>query len=376
VRPSYEVRRGCGDGRCPRKLVGHLDPDAGYPDRGRAATSGLFCMESPGSDRRLFGPFRHCRRTGLPAGGEGNFLKFRASVPEDRREPRLEGPRKNRFWKSGRVRFAAAGAAALAVAALASVGGVGYAASLVGVSNTSPVAAQYPPSKVTICHHTHSQKNPFATITVSERALPAHLGHGDTIGPCPQQSLTPEQGEKPAKQHGKAQHHSKGQQKGKKKGHAGGHEGSTQESPLQGNGGQGHGQSQGQGHGQSQGQGEANGHSKANGHSHGQGNAPGNGQGHGQSQPKGKVTVRVTGTPMATARARAKATATATAMAIPAAETATPTDTRGRSRHHGGASTREPRPGALSARGRAGAGCRGTAERRRVPADPTSQRRG
>ena len=180
----------------------------------------------------------------------------------------------NRFWKSGRVRIAVAGAVALAVAALASVGGVGYAARLVGVSNISATAAQYPPSKVTICHHTHSQKNPFVTINVSERALPAHLGHGDTVGPCPQQSLTPEQGEKPAKQHGKAQH-SKGQQKGKK-GHAGGHEGSTQGRPLQGNGGQGHGQSQ------------ANGQSKANGHSHGKGKGPGNDQGNGQSQPKGQ----------------------------------------------------------------------------------------
>jgi hypothetical protein len=182
----------------------------------------------------------------------------------------------NRFWRSGRVRFAAAGAVALAVAALASVGGVGYAARLVGVSNISPVAAQYPPSKVTICHHTHSQKNPFVTITVSERALPAHLGHGDTVGPCPQNSLTPEQGEKLVQQHGKAQHHSNGLQKGKKKGHANGHESSTLGSPLQGNRGQGHDQS------------KANGQSKANDQSHGKGKGPASHQSHGQSQPKGK----------------------------------------------------------------------------------------
>jgi hypothetical protein len=180
----------------------------------------------------------------------------------------------NRFWKSGRVRFAAAGAVALTVAALASMGGVGYAARLVGGSNISAAAAQYPPSKVTICHHTHSQKNPFVTIIVSERALPAHLGHGDTVGPCPQQSLTPEQGEKPATKHGKAHDQSNGQQNGKKKGQAGGHEGSTQGSPLQGNGGQGHGQSQ------------ANGQSKAN--SHGKGKGPGNDQGDRESQPKGQ----------------------------------------------------------------------------------------
>jgi hypothetical protein len=182
----------------------------------------------------------------------------------------------NRFWKSGRVRFAAAGAVALAVAALASVGGVGYAARLVGGSNISAAAAQYPPSKVTICHHTHSQKNPFVTINVSERALSAHLGHGDTVGPCPQQSLTPEQGEKPAKQHEKAQHHFNGQQNGKKKGHAAGHVSSTEGGSLQSNGGQDLGQS------------VAKGQSKANGHSHDKATGQGNGQGHGHSSDHGQ----------------------------------------------------------------------------------------
>jgi hypothetical protein len=187
----------------------------------------------------------------------------------------------NRFWKSGRVRVAVAGAAALAATALASVGGVGYAARLVGVSNVSSAAAQYPPPKVTICHHTHSQTNPFVTIIVSERALLAHLGHGDTVGPCPQQSLTPEQAEKPAKQHGKTQHRSAGLQEGKKKGHAAGQKGSTQASPLQRNRGQGHGQSQ------------ANGQPKAiaqsaNGDSHGNGKGSGNNHGRGTSQPKGQ----------------------------------------------------------------------------------------
>jgi ABC-type sugar transport system substrate-binding protein len=40
--------------------------------------------------------------------------------------------------------------------------------------------------KVTICHHTGSEQNPFVTITVSRNALPAHLAHGDTLGPCPE----------------------------------------------------------------------------------------------------------------------------------------------------------------------------------------------
>jgi len=230
----------------------------------------------------------------------------------------------NRFWKSGRVRFAAAGAVALTVAALASMGGVGYAARLVGGSNISAAAAQYPPSKVTICHHTHSQKNPFVTIIVSARALPAHLGHGDTVGPCPQQSLTPEQGDKPAKQHGKAHDQSNAQQKGKK-GHAGGHEGPTQGSPLQGKEGQGHGQSQ------------ANGQSKANGHSHGKGKGPGNDQGDGQSQPKGQGNGQGQGHSDDQGQGHGNPGGSGNAHG-----------TRSRSSHQGGASAREPLLGAFS----------------------------
>jgi hypothetical protein len=37
--------------------------------------------------------------------------------------------------------------------------------------------------KVTVCHVTSSEKNPFVEITVSVNALNAHLGHGDFIAP-------------------------------------------------------------------------------------------------------------------------------------------------------------------------------------------------
>ena len=85
---------------------------------------------------------------------------------------------------------------AFMLAALSSIGGVSYAANAVQkaakrvvaptqlVRPKSSAADQYGNPKVTICHHTGSKKNPTQTITVSESAVPAHLKHGDTIGPC------------------------------------------------------------------------------------------------------------------------------------------------------------------------------------------------
>lgn len=45
---------------------------------------------------------------------------------------------------------------------------------------------QYPPKKITVCHHTKSLKNPVVTITISQSAWPAfqRTHPRDTLGAC------------------------------------------------------------------------------------------------------------------------------------------------------------------------------------------------
>jgi hypothetical protein len=85
---------------------------------------------------------------------------------------------KQRRTRRGLRVFLAGGVGVLAFAALTSV------SAAVSPAGTAGATKQYNPKKVTICHHTHSKKNPFVTIRVSRNALKAHLRHGDTIGPC------------------------------------------------------------------------------------------------------------------------------------------------------------------------------------------------
>lgn len=76
----------------------------------------------------------------------------------------------NNSWKVPRIAAAAALVACM-LAAFAALGGVGVAQSAVNAAQ-----GQYG-KKVTICHK-------GKTITVSKKALPAHLRHHDTIGTC------------------------------------------------------------------------------------------------------------------------------------------------------------------------------------------------
>jgi hypothetical protein len=63
------------------------------------------------------------------------------------------------------------------VASFAMVGSAAFG------KNNKPSAAQYQ-YKVTLCHRTKSQKKGSVTITVSSRAVNAHLRHGDKLGAC------------------------------------------------------------------------------------------------------------------------------------------------------------------------------------------------
>jgi hypothetical protein len=193
-----------------------------------------------------------------------------------------------------RTRLVAVALAIAAAGVFASVGMAGFGPELVGLSHksTTPTTDQYPTSKVTICHHTHSQKNPFVTITVSQNAVAAHVrNHGDTIGPCSEQPSAAVVAPATAKVHKahKAKLHLKGNSKGKHEGQGknDGAEGAGHK-PTSGPSTAEHGKGQGKGHAKThgppadRGQGNGNGHGQdKNQTQHGQGQGHGNGDTHG-----------------------------------------------------------------------------------------------
>jgi RNA polymerase sigma factor (sigma-70 family) len=75
---------------------------------------------------------------------------------------------------------------AVSVAAHAheSAPGHGPAPSPEPTTDPPAVEEEPPPSKMTICHHTESKKNPTVTITVAAAAVEAFLAQGDELGAC------------------------------------------------------------------------------------------------------------------------------------------------------------------------------------------------
>jgi hypothetical protein len=109
-------------------------------------------------------------------------------VPEAEDDGNLGGRRMKKLIRSADRRLV--GAAVVSGLLLAPLGIFGSSALAHTASGLGPSAAQYQ-YKVTICHRTHSQKHPWVQISISNRALPAHLRHGDKFPPpCPTTAQT------------------------------------------------------------------------------------------------------------------------------------------------------------------------------------------
>ena len=82
----------------------------------------------------------------------------------------------------GRVVAGVAVTAAMLVP-LSIFGGPAFAGSASSQYEYGSGSSQYQ-YRVTICHLTGSKKHPAHTITVSSKAVKAHLAHGDHLGRC------------------------------------------------------------------------------------------------------------------------------------------------------------------------------------------------
>jgi hypothetical protein len=142
-------------------------------------------------------------------------------------------PRRLRRFGPALAVSAVLAAGGFAAASIASGGGLRFASTTgtTGLTGTGPLG-----QRITICHHTHSKKHPFQTITINIHAWPAHARHHDTLGACTS-----------------AQTHtttSTNRHHGHDKGHGAGNTSHNQGNGKgNGNHGNGNGQGQGGGHG-------------------------------------------------------------------------------------------------------------------------------
>jgi hypothetical protein len=154
----------------------------------------------------------------------------------------MKNPRSGSFNR--RIISALAVTAALFVP-LAVFGGPALARTVAAASQYEYSGSSQYQYKVTICHRTHSQKHPWVTITVSSRAVHAHLHHGDVMPPCPtsggpgqQQPGSGSTSGSQTGEHGNSGNHGNSGDHGNSRSHGNGH-----------GDGQGNGNSQGHGHG-------------------------------------------------------------------------------------------------------------------------------
>jgi hypothetical protein len=103
----------------------------------------------------------------------------------------------------------------LAVAALAVSVVCFWAMASDGTAGNASAAQYQYGKKVTICHRTGSGKR--VTITISRNALPAHLRHGDTTGPCPTTAASRKKAERAGANESKADKGAKKAEKSKPK---------------------------------------------------------------------------------------------------------------------------------------------------------------
>lgn len=90
------------------------------------------------------------------------------------------------FALTGGIGYASSAASkgTTAISQLVSGKGSGKPAKNKAQQSNGPSAKQYKP-KVLICHIPPGNPGNAHTISVAPSAVPAHLAHGDTMGPCP-----------------------------------------------------------------------------------------------------------------------------------------------------------------------------------------------